>query len=125
MSLSLPENLGVPPRRVPLPVRCHQRFGGAVNVMAWCWTAFCTPFFWLFFMDCEMLSWLKFARSLSTCSGTVTRVSETSGSEGDVQVMEIHYSYALDGKECSGCSFETGTTLSPGKSVTVEYATSN
>ena len=87
--------------------------------------AFCTPFFWLFFMDCEALSWLKFARPLSTCNGTVTRVVVAGGEENEVAIMAIHYSYALDGKECSGCAYETGTTMQPGNPVTVEYATSN
>ena len=119
------EHLAPPPRRLRLPVRCHQRFGGALNQGAWFWMAFCTPFFWLFFMDCEGLSWLKFARPLSTCGGTVTRVDAAGGEENETPIMAIHYSYALDGKECSGCSYQTGTTLSPGNAVTIEYATSS
>jgi len=125
MSIPNLDRLAPPPRRVPLPVLCHQSFGGALNQMGWMLTAFCTPFFWLFFMDCEVISWLKFARPLSTCSGTITRVVEAGGEEGDVRIMAIHYSYALDGRECAGCSYETGTSLSPGNPVTVEYATGN
>ncbi len=116
------ERLARPPRRVPLPVRCHQLFGGPANLGAWCLLLFCTPFFWLFVMDCEVLTWIKFARPLSTTTGAVTNITRTGSSENKIPVMEIHYSYALDGEECTGHSYETGTRLQPGSPVTVEYA---
>ncbi len=124
MSIDRLKRLSPPPRRLPLPVRCHQRFGG-MNQMAWWFAAFITPFFWLFFMDCEVISWFRFARPLATCPGTVTSIEHTKSSEGEQTVVGNHYSFTLIGKQYSGCSYSTGTMLTKGSPVTVEYAASN
>lgn len=124
MSLKNLDNLSPPPRRVPLPVRCHQRFGG-LSQIGWWLAAFFTPFFWLFFMDCEVITWLRFARSLATCPGVVTSIEHTSSSEGEQTVIGNRYTFTVDGKQFSGCSYSTGSNLTKGNPITVEYATSN
>lgn len=125
------EFLGPTPRRVPLPVRCHMAFGGALNQMGWALFAFGMCFFWGFFVNCEAISWLSFRGPLNTTAATITRSEKTNASEGGSKsrpgtpIYANHYSFVQDRKEYTGCSYATGRALSSGQSVNIEYSPGN
>lgn len=138
------ERLGPPPRDVPLLLSLQITFGGALNQAGWFFFGFGMIFFWVFFMNCELITWFTFSGAKATTQGVVTGCSKTNFSENHTHVHAIEYWYpAPDGtkqqsgpltlpasadeiaKGYCGCSFARGTTMARGTPVTVEYLVSN
>ena len=130
MPFSSDEILVLPPRAVPLPVRCQQTFGGVLNQIAWWLLAILTPFVWKFALDCEVLAWPRFTGALGTAQGRITRSIDTHSTEGDpdeggTPIYENQYTFSLNGTEYSGQSYATGQSLPPGTTVRIDYRISN
>ncbi|HYG77366.1 MAG TPA: DUF3592 domain-containing protein [Planctomycetota bacterium] len=125
------DNLAPPPRRVPLPVRCHITFGGMLNQMGWFFFAFGSILFWIFVINCEAMSWFSFRGPLKTCQGVVTSSEKSSASEGGSKhrkgtpIWAIHYTFKEGKNTYQGCSYAVGRSHDAGAPVTVEYAASD
>ena len=106
-------------------------FGGPMNQVGWGVLAFTMIFFWGFFMNCEALSWFSFSGNLQTTHGAVTRSERTNASEGGgkgrrgTPIYANHFAFTVNRKEYTGCSYATGTQLSLGQNVSIEYSPSN
>jgi hypothetical protein len=112
-----------PPRRVPLSIAVLNRFN-AIAQIGWFVFGFGMIFFWAFGMNGDF-SFLTFRGNLAQAMGRVTRVEDTSASEGGSHVRANHYEYSVAGQRFQGTSYSTGASKSEGEAVKVEYKESN
>jgi hypothetical protein len=126
------ENIGPPPRTVPLPLRCQIAYGGTFNQIGWVVLVFGSFAFWGFCFNSESVTFLTFRGPLATAGGTVTGSSNTGVSVGGgkgrkgTPVFANHFSFtAPDGSTVQGTSHATGRQLPAGTKVNVEYCVSN
>ena len=108
-----------PPRRVPFSLSIVS----SLNVIAqigWAVFGFGMIFFWGFVTNADF-SFITFRGARANASGVVTRVVDTSASEGRRRIRANHYQYSVAGKSFDGTSYSNQSSLSPGESVDVEY----
>ncbi len=122
--------LVLPPRKVPLPVRCHQLFGGVPIQIGWLLLALMTPFVWRIGLHSEILAWPRFSGPLSTAQGTITRSIDSLATEGGsedfgIPIYDNHYTFSVNGAQYTGHSYSTGFSSKPDTPVTIEFPAAN
>jgi len=110
-----------PPRQVPLSVRLRLLFGGFLNQFGWFFFGFGMIFYWVFYLNADLTSWLVFQGEVQTAPGQVVRCEATNASENNVRVYVLDYEFEWDGDTRRGTSYSTGGTRKKGDSVTVEF----
>ncbi len=118
----MPPRLSSPPRRVPLSLRTLSIFNAGTQ-LGLCIAGFSAVFFWSFVPNAD-LSFFNF-HGLSQAQGYVTRVEATNARQGRMPVRANHYTYSVAGRRFDGTSYSSGDDVEPGKTVTVEYKTSD
>ena len=108
------------PRAVPLSLRILAVFGGVVQI-GWAVFGFSSIFLWAFGGNAE----LPMLGELALTSGRVTSVKETGASENKTRVWANHYEYSVVGQRFEGVSYSTGSRVSEGDPVVVQYRTGN
>jgi uncharacterized protein DUF3592 len=108
-----------PPRQVPLSLRVANLFNGLAQI-GWGVFGFGSIFFWGFVSNADF-SFFDFRPPYVLAAGRVTEVENTNARINKQPVMAHHYKYAVAGETFTGTSYTTGTELSSGDVVTVEY----
>jgi hypothetical protein len=115
---NMPLHFAAPPRSVPLSLRVLNFFGGAAQI-GWGVFGFGMIFFWIFAAQADF-SFVTFHVDGRT-QGRVTSVEDTAASENEQRVRAHHYEYSVAGRTLTGTSYVTGSSLSEGAEVPVEY----
>lgn len=106
------------PRRVPLSLRILAIVGGIAQI-GWAVFGFSTVFMWVFAANADLpFTWRG---EMAMAAGRVTSVEQTSASENKTRVMLNRYEYSVLGKRFEGVSYTTGSRVSPGDVVVVQY----
>jgi len=116
-------NFGSAPRRVPPSLQIVNIF----NVWAqagWLIFGFGMIFFWAFVLNADF-SFATFRGPYATADGKVTSVVETGASVNRSRVRANHYEFSVSGYRHEGVSYSTGSSVSPGETVMIEYADGN
>lgn len=108
------------PRRVPLSLQIVNFFNGIAQI-GWLIFGFGMIFFWAFVTNADF-SFANFRGPYGTADGKVTSVKSTGASVNHRRVQANHYEYSVDGNFLIGVSYSTGESVSPGQSVTIEFA---
>jgi hypothetical protein len=108
-----------PPRHVPLSLRILNWFNGPALV-GWVFFAFGMIFFWAFAGNAD-LSFITFRGAHQRAMGKVTSVETSSASVNRQHVMKNHYEFSVAGAPVRGTSYSTGSSVSEGDDVTIEY----
>jgi hypothetical protein len=111
--------LATPPRHVPLSLRILNWFNGAA-LFGWVFFGFGMIFFWVFAGNAD-LSFLTFRGAHQRAMGKVTSVETSSASINHEHVMTNHYEFSVAGTPVHGKSYSTGSEVSAGDDVTIEY----
>lgn len=118
--------LAEPPRPVPLSLRGRLLLGG-VGQLGWLLLGFGLVFVWIFALNADV-GCIRFAGTLETAPGRITRVERTRASEGGGEHSKgtpvYAHAYAFrgpDGAEREGVSYRTGRGPDVGAAVTVEF----
>ncbi|KAA3610588.1 MAG: DUF3592 domain-containing protein [Calditrichaeota bacterium] len=117
--------LATPPRKIPLLVKSKIFFGGLLNQIGWAVFLFGILICWAFSVDGVFKSMYYFSGTLDHAEGLVVKVSESSASEGDVEVMQMDYLFESAGREYNGRSYFTGEFYEVGAKVDVEFSFTN
>jgi hypothetical protein len=104
---------------VPASLQVVNLFNGFSQV-GWGIFGFGMIFFWAFVMNAD-LSFITFRGEHPTVDGKVTEVVETGASVNHSRVRANRYEYSVAGTRLTGTSYTTGSSVSQGDSVTVEY----
>jgi hypothetical protein len=97
------------------------------NVFAqvgWLIFGFGMIFFWAFVLNADF-SFATFRGPYATTEGKVTSVQSTGASVNRSRVHANHYEYSVAGYLHQGVSYSSGTSVSQGESVMIEYADDN
>lgn len=121
--MNMPVQFTPPPRRVPLSLALVNVLNGFAQI-GWIVFGFGMVFFWMFAGNADF-SVITFRGDIAETRGKVTRVEETGASENDHTIIAAHYEYAVDGRTLNGTSYSTGSRVSEGEEVTVQYAAAN
>lgn len=105
-------------------LRASLLFGGAYNVIGWVILTFSLIFVAAFVCQSEAVTWYKYAMANTPTTGTVLRSWHTGGSEGDVSISALEYTYQVDGKDWTGVAFSKSGVMQAGGQVAVRYARS-
>ncbi len=114
--------LAPPPRAVPLATRLRVFFGGFLNQFGWIFFGFGLIFFWVFALNADLASFLRFRGALETTPGVIVESEETGASENDVRIYKHQYAFQWNGADYTGVSYARGHQVEPGAQVTVEFA---
>ena len=110
-----------PPRQIPLRVRLRLLSGGFLNQFGWFFFGFGMIFYWGFYLNADLTSWLIFRGEVQTASGQVVRCEATNASENDIRVYVLDYEFEWDGETRRGTSYSTGGIRTKGDPVKVEF----
>ncbi|HEV7764365.1 MAG TPA: DUF3592 domain-containing protein [Thermoanaerobaculia bacterium] len=113
-------HLGMAPRRVPVSLQIANFFNGIAQV-GWAVFGFGMIFFWGFVFNADF-SFATFRGPYATVDGKVTKVESTNASQNKSRVQANHYEYSVAGVTHTGVSYSNSQSVSPGESVTIEYA---
>jgi hypothetical protein len=108
-----------PPRRVPFSLSIVNSLNGLTQI-GFAVFGFGSIFFWGFVTNADF-SFLTFRGEHANVSGVVTRIVDTSASEGRRKIRANHYQYSVAGRTFDGVSFSNKGDVSEGDRVTVEY----
>ncbi|MEK6375905.1 MAG: DUF3592 domain-containing protein [Acidobacteriota bacterium] len=108
-----------PPRPVPFSLSILNSLN-AIAQIGWAVFGFGMIFFWGFVTNADF-SFITFRGARSNTSGVVTRISDTSASEGKRRIRANHYQYSVAGRTFDGVSFSNRGEVSEGDRVNVEY----
>ena len=111
-------HFAAPPRSVPLSLRIVNLFNGFAQI-GWFVFGFGMIFFWVFGAQADF-SFATFHVD-GRARGRVTQVEGTGASENKQSVEAMHYEYSVAGRTLTGKSFATGSSVTTGDEVTVEY----
>jgi Protein of unknown function (DUF3592) len=111
--------LADPPRPVPLALRVKILFGGVLGQVGWLFLLVGSILCWVFVPS---IDW-SFGGYESTATGVVDRVEQTSSTENDRVIHEVHYRFeGPDGTPVSGVSYTTDVAgTGTGTGVSVEF----
>lgn len=108
-----------PPRRVPFSLSIVSSLN-AIAQIGWAVFGFGMIFFWGFVTNADF-SFITFRGERANVAGVVTKVSDTSASQGRRRIRANHYQYSVAGRTFDGTSYSNDSSLSPGENVDVEY----
>lgn len=114
--------LAQPPRDVPISVRASLLFGGPLALFGWIFFGFGMIFLLAFGVPENLVAIFWSLQPQQTATGVATGSRTTGASEGSSRVYENRFSLtAADGRTYEGRSYATGTEVSAGEPVTIEY----
>lgn len=114
--------LAPPPRDVPISVRASLLLGGPLAFIGWIFFGFGMIFVLAFGLPENVIAMFWAMQPQETVSGTATDSRSTGASENRRTVYENRFSFtAADGRIYHGRSYATGTQVSAGDPVTIEY----
>ncbi|HEV7764364.1 MAG TPA: DUF3592 domain-containing protein [Thermoanaerobaculia bacterium] len=111
------------PRRVPVSLQIVNFFN-AFTQIGWAIFGFGMVFFWVFTLNADF-SFVTFRGPHETVEGKVTNVESTNASQNSSVVQANHYEYSVANLTHTGVSYSNGQRVTPGESVTIEYAEGN
>lgn len=119
---ALPTPLIAPaPRTLRSTLLVRVLFGGFLSQFGWLFVAFGMAFVWVFDAGAGFVEALQFRRDAVVLEGSVTGWRSTSFSINEVRVYETSFSFRMpDGRTHSGASFETGSWVEAGETVSIE-----
>jgi hypothetical protein len=119
------DQLGSPPRPVPLRVACRAMFG-LTGTLGAIFLLFGMLFVWLFVGDFQPISGARLALSATTTTGVIASVDATSASENEVTVYVYEFAFRTpDEQGHTGRSYTTGQQWRVEDRVNVEYVPGN
>ncbi len=112
----------VPHRKLPLLVKIRLLFGGMLNQGGWFALALGLTLALMFVPRADLTGLYFLFGDVRTAQGTVTQSTPAGGSEDDIPIYAINYSFQSDdGRQWNGVSYATGWQPPQGFAVTVEY----
>ena len=122
--MGIAEDLIAPaPRALPATLAVRVLFGGFMSQFGWLFVAFGMVFVWVFDAGAGLVEALEFRKDAVVVEGSVTGWRSTSLSVNEVPVYETSYSFRMpDGRTLAGASYETGSWVEEGETVSIEVA---
>ncbi|MEZ4825931.1 MAG: DUF3592 domain-containing protein [Bacteroidia bacterium] len=114
----------MPPRNLPFISRLAILCGGFDAQFGWVFFGFGMIFFWIFFMNSEVVYMLAYG-DWESAPGEILRVEETNASENNTSVYESIYKYNVSGVNYEGTAYTTGRDFYNGQQVDIEYNPDN
>jgi len=109
-----------PPRKIGFVPYLVTLNSGPMAQIGWLLMGFGLVFFWIFFMNSEILSLFDGDDWIET-QARVTRVSPTNFSENESTVWKVQFEYEVNGQSYLQTAYGTGYTPQEGNTVRVEY----
>src|ERR1041385_5979806 len=119
--------IGGPPRRIRALLVAQIALAGTGTQIGWLFLGFGSIFFWVFAWHADLTGWRFHVGTLGTAAGRTLGCQDThyhvGGSRGSrgTPVYENRYTYTVDDSVYDGKSYDTGTCVSAGRLVEVEY----
>jgi hypothetical protein len=118
--------LAPPPRSVPISVRVALLFGGPLALFGWIFFGFGMIFVLAFGLPDNVAAMFWSLQPQQTASGIATDSRSTGARENRTTVYENRFSFtAANGRIYHGRSYATGSQVSAGDAVTIEYPAAN
>ncbi|MEM7654858.1 MAG: hypothetical protein AAF399_01920, partial [Bacteroidota bacterium] len=111
--------LSSPPRYQSLWSRLVLLNSGGFVVFGWLIFGFGMIFFWVFFMQSEIIFWGE-SHEWEQTTGTVTNVISTNATEDGTLIFQILFEYEVAGTSYFSDGYSSGSNLAAGETIPVE-----
>ncbi|RMG26197.1 MAG: DUF3592 domain-containing protein [Bacteroidetes bacterium] len=114
------DRFALPPRSLPLPSLLILLFSGFYALFGWLFWGMGMIFFWIFFMNSEIIHLPAFAE-WEPGQAIIQQVEETNAQENEADIYRYIYRYVVDADTFTGRSYVTGWLRAAGEKVEIEY----
>ncbi|MEZ4772106.1 MAG: DUF3592 domain-containing protein [Bacteroidia bacterium] len=110
----------MPQRNLPILSRLAILSSGFDAQFGWIFFGFGMIFFWIFFMNSEIIDLFAYG-DWDPTTGTVVKLDDTDAEVNNTDVYEYTYEYNVNGEVYTGTAYTTGRSFREGQNVSIEY----